>query len=82
MKAFKNATFEKGWHFLVKYFFDDESNKNDDGCQDNPHNNKFHILLFWVNTTKTGIVLGILRIVHIFFCFLCTLALFFRTDDT
>ena len=65
----------------MEYFFDNKSNKNDDGCNNYPHNNKFHIPVFWVNTFKTGIVLDIFKLALFFFSFLCTLASFYSRDE-
>lgn len=38
----------KGRHFLVKHFFDNEADENDDGRDDAAYNDKFHDFLIWL----------------------------------
>ena len=41
----KSVAFHKGRHYLVKYLFDNEADKNNDGCDDGAYDDKFHDFL-------------------------------------
>lgn len=48
------ATFGRKWLFLVKNFFDDDSDENDDRNQNDPYNDKFHELSFLAKPDPEG----------------------------
>jgi len=41
----KSVALSIGSHFLVKHLFDNEADKNNDGCDDGAYDDKFHDFL-------------------------------------